>query len=316
MRLNIVDRPNQPHKIHQTPIPYLGGLAILLPFAFFALIAPLVLDLGPNFSSILKILLGPSLIISLVGLWDDLKSLPALHRLVIQVSISIVCSVVLTLGGFSSAISSNQFINQLVTIIWLVGITNALNFIDNLDGSASKVSFITSVVIFILALLNEQYLLAYCSIVMAGTTIGFYFWNKNPAKIYLGDCGSLFIGLTLAILLLQYQPKDVSQSVSLALPILILSIPVLDSSVALLSRLQRGIPLFTAGRDHLSHRLRSVGLDKKQTLDILSLISAIYGGLAVAIIIVPERLRFLITFLTLSSMVILFFYFIRIKISD
>jgi UDP-GlcNAc:undecaprenyl-phosphate GlcNAc-1-phosphate transferase len=149
------------------------------------------------------------------------------------------------------------------TIIWVVGICNAINFFDNLDGGASGTVAITSIAIAILALGGDQFLIAALATVTAGATLGFLVWNKSPAKIYMGDAGSLFLGVLIATLTIRLDFNPASEGVSFFIPMCLLAIPILDTAIAVFSRIRRHVSPFQGGQDHLSHRLIRSGLSKK-----------------------------------------------------
>ncbi|NBV66719.1 MAG: undecaprenyl/decaprenyl-phosphate alpha-N-acetylglucosaminyl 1-phosphate transferase, partial [Actinobacteria bacterium] len=160
---------------------------------------------------------------------------------------------------------SNQALNYAVTIIWIVGICNSINFFDNLDGGASGTVAVISIFLFAIAFNQGQSLVSALAVVTAGATLGFLIWNKVPAKIYMGDAGALFLGIIIAVLTIRLDPEVGPQSRALAIPLLLMAVPILDTTTVVISRLSRGISPFTGGRDHLSHRLMRKGLGRKAT---------------------------------------------------
>jgi UDP-GlcNAc:undecaprenyl-phosphate GlcNAc-1-phosphate transferase len=309
LRLNMIDKPNQQHKTHQEPVPYLGGFAIVVPVVSLSIFGSFFLD---GIYSVYKIilLLLPSLMISIVGFLDDFKNLPAKPRFIVQIATSIVVSILLIESGFSSKITKYEILNFLISTFWIVGITNALNFIDNLDGGAAGISFIASLNIFILGVVEEQYLIAMFSICIAGAAIGFLFWNFNPARIYLGDGGALFIGVMLSILLLQFEPSSNRFVASAAIPILILAVPIIDTSVVVTSRIGRGVPIFQGGRDHLSHRLQKIGFSRKSAALILWFISGTLSILGFLINYLPSNFELYCSLIGLGMMLITYLVFL------
>jgi UDP-GlcNAc:undecaprenyl-phosphate GlcNAc-1-phosphate transferase len=277
VRFEILDNPNQAHKTHSAPIPYLGGLAIVIPVLFMSVLSIVFLELDS--STILKgsLLVIPGLILAIVGLIDDKKNLSTSSRLVIQLMVSILISLVLIQGQYGVRISGYPVINIFISILWIVGITNAFNFLDNLDGGASGIATISSASIFILSLAGNQYLIASFSLTICAATIGFLFWNRNPASIYLGDSGALFIGLMLSVLLLQFEPSATDMLSSISIPVMIMAVPIIDTSVAVISRFQRGVSIFQGGRDHLSHRILGLGLNRRQTAICIWTIGAFFA---------------------------------------
>jgi UDP-GlcNAc:undecaprenyl-phosphate GlcNAc-1-phosphate transferase len=179
--------------------------------------------------------------------------------------------------------SGNVFLDLLITILWIVGITNSINFFDNVDGGASGTIAISSIFLFLLAFQGGQFFIAALAAVLGGATIGFLIWNRPPARIYMGDAGALFLGLLIATLLIRFDPNPIYLSASFAIPVLILAIPILDTSVAVISRLRRGISPFQGGQDHLSHRLMRAGLSKRQAVLSLWIMSLFFCLIAIAI---------------------------------
>jgi len=309
LRLDVIDKPNQQHKTHKEPVPYLGGFAIVIPTVLISIFGSVFLDSIDNVVKIL-LLLVPSLIISSIGFIDDFKNLPAKPRFLVQVATSMVISVLLVETGFSSQITKYEILNFLISTFWIVGITNAFNFIDNLDGGAAGISVIAFMSLFFLGVVEEQHLIAMFSICVAGASIGFLFWNFNPARIYLGDGGALFVGIILSILLLQFEPSSNGFVSSVAIPILILAVPIIDTSVVVTSRIGRGVPIFQGGRDHLSHRLQKVGFSKKLTALILWTISGAFSILGLSIDYLPSNLEIYISVIGLGMMLIAYVFFL------
>jgi UDP-GlcNAc:undecaprenyl-phosphate GlcNAc-1-phosphate transferase len=157
------------------------------------------------------------------------------------------------------------FLDEVVMTIWIVGICNSINFFDNLDGGAAGTVAVSTIGIALIALGEGQELIAALSIVTAGSTIGFLMWNKSPAKIYMGDAGALFLGVVLSVLTIRLNPGITPKWNSISLLPMLLAVPILDTCVAVFSRLYRGISPFTGGKDHLSHRLMRKGLSKQGT---------------------------------------------------
>ena len=177
----------------------------------------------------------------------------------------------------------------LITVLWIVGLTNAINFFDNIDGGASGSVAISTLVISILALQSNQYLIAAQAVVIAGATIGFLIWNRPPARIYMGDAGSLFLGLMIASLTIRLDPNPINQMASFAVPLFLVAVPIMDTSVVVIKRIIRGISPFQGGTDHLSHRLMRLGLSKKQAVLSLWLLSAFFALLAFLLSNSPYR---------------------------
>jgi len=175
------------------------------------------------------------------------------------------------------------FLDAAITVLWIVGICNSINFFDNLDGGAAGTVAITAISLTYLAITSDQYFIAALSIVVAGSTLGFLIWNRAPARIYMGDAGALFLGVLIATLTIRFKPSTDNLVISFAIPVLLLAIPILDTTVAVFSRLRRKVSPFQGGQDHLSHRLVRYGLSRRVSAIALWLLSVFYGLFAVLI---------------------------------
>ena len=277
----ILDRPNSAHKSHIEPIPYLGGVAIILGVILVTYIS-LLFSRSPlsNFWLVTS-LIAPALAMGMIGLWDDIKTLPPFPRFIGQTITGIVVSVILIFSNSFANPTGATFLDVIVTIFWVVGICNSINFFDNLDGGAAGSVAVSTITLTYLSLSNGQSLIAAMSIVVAGATLGFLIWNRSPARIYMGDAGALFLGVLLATLTIRLEPETNSLISSFATILLLLAVPILDTSVAVFSRLRRRISPFQGGKDHLSHRLIRAGLSRKISAAVLWLLSAFFCLLAI-----------------------------------
>jgi UDP-GlcNAc:undecaprenyl-phosphate GlcNAc-1-phosphate transferase len=260
---DFIDRPNSIHKSHKQPVPYLGGVAIIIGVIAVTYSASLFSDFTSSTFWLATSVLAPALALGLIGLWDDLKNLRPLPRFIAQSIAGIFTAIVLIVTETVGNPTGSILFDSAFTIIWVVGICNAINFFDNLDGGASGTVAITSIAIAILALGGDQFLIAALATVTAGATLGFLVWNKSPAKIYMGDAGSLFLGVLIATLTIRLDFNPASEGVSFFIPICLLAIPILDTAIAVFSRIRRHVSPFQGGQDHLSHRLIRSGLSKK-----------------------------------------------------
>ena len=279
----VLDRPNSAHKSHKNPVPYLGGVAIIIgvvTVSYIALISNKFI--WSNFWLATSVL-GPEVVMGLVGLWDDLKSLNPLPRFIGQSVAGLVVAFILILNENIGNPTGITVLDVAITVLWIVGICNSINFFDNLDGGAAGTVAITAISLTYLAITGDQYFIAALSIVVAGSTLGFLIWNRAPARIYMGDAGALFLGILIATLTIRFKPSTDSSLSSFAIPVLLLAIPILDTTVAVFSRLRRKISPFQGGKDHLSHRLVRYGLSRKASAITLWLLSALYGLFAVLI---------------------------------
>jgi UDP-GlcNAc:undecaprenyl-phosphate GlcNAc-1-phosphate transferase len=205
----------------------------------------------------------------------------------------------------------NSFFNFFVCLIWIVAICNSINFFDNLDGGAAGTVAISAIFLTYLSLSNGQSFIAALAVVVTGGTLGFLIWNRTPARIYMGDAGALFLGVLLATLTIRLNPDTQTLFASFAIPILLLAIPILDTCVAVFSRLRRGISPFQGGKDHLSHRLIRLGFSRKLAAISLWLLSAFFGLLAVIISSVREQHEVNFVMLSILFWLLLFIGFFR-----
>jgi UDP-GlcNAc:undecaprenyl-phosphate GlcNAc-1-phosphate transferase len=302
IRLGAMDAPNLARKTQAEPVPYLGGVAIALGITIITFAAVFVggNKSGENSGQLkdlaLTVLL-PALVLGAMGLFDDLRSLSPWPRLIAQSVVGTVVAFTIvnngTVGtpfGGGNLADSGSWINTAVTIFWIVGICNSINFFDNLDGAASGAVAIAALGVFLIAFDRGQELVSALSIVTAGATIGFLMWNKSPAKIYMGDAGALFLGIIISVATIRLNPGIVPTWKSLAIPVILLAVPLLDTCVAVFSRLARGLSPLTGGKDHLSHRLVRGGLTRPMAAISLWSASAVCAAFAMATYMYPDSL--------------------------
>jgi UDP-GlcNAc:undecaprenyl-phosphate GlcNAc-1-phosphate transferase len=313
VKIGAVDVPNLPRKIQKEPVPYLGGVAIALGVVSASFLGILVEDYSIINFKIAGTVIIPALLIAGVGLWDDLKELQPWPRLIAQTSVGTAMALILIATNTMGFALGNQFLNVAVSIFWIVGITNSINFFDNLDGGAAGTVAIASFFLFLIANSEGQKLVSALAIVVSGATAGFLLWNKSPAKIYMGDAGALFLGIMMGVLTIRLDPGITPKYLSLAIPIALLAIPILDTTVAVTSRLYRGISPFTGGRDHLSHRLMRIGMHRKYAAITLWAASGVYGLLAYAIY---QSQNSAFAFAAGAGWVALLVFFLRIPSED
>jgi UDP-GlcNAc:undecaprenyl-phosphate GlcNAc-1-phosphate transferase len=299
IRLGAMDAPNMARKTQAEPVPYLGGVAIALGISIITLGAVFVGSenfAGENNDQLkdlaLTVLL-PALVLAVMGLFDDLRSLSPWPRLIAQTVIGTVVAFVIVENGtigtpfgggdLAADAGNGSWLNTLVTIVWIVGICNSINFFDNLDGAASGAVAIAALGVFFIAFDRGQELVSALSIVTAGATIGFLMWNKSPAKIYMGDAGALFLGIIISVATIRLNPGITPTWQSLAIPVMLLAVPLLDTCVAVFSRLARGLSPLTGGKDHLSHRLVRAGLTRRVAAVSLWSASGVCAVMAVGV---------------------------------
>jgi UDP-GlcNAc:undecaprenyl-phosphate GlcNAc-1-phosphate transferase len=309
----VLDRPNSAHKSHKNPVPYLGGVAIIIGVVIVSYIALISNKFTWSNFWLATSVLGPAVVMGLVGLWDDLKSLNPLPRFIGQSIAGIVVAIILILNDNIGNPTGINVLDAAITILWIVGICNSINFFDNLDGGAAGTVAITAISLTYLAISGDQYFIAALSIVVAGSTLGFLIWNRAPARIYMGDAGALFLGLLIATLTVRFKPSTDNSVSSFAIPVLLLAIPILDTTVAVLSRLRRKVSPFQGGKDHLSHRLVRAGLSRKLSAITLWSLTGLFSFFAVLISLPNNRYELIITTVAVSFWLLLFQYFFRTK---
>ena len=280
---DVIDRPNSSHKSHKKPVPYLGGVAIIIGVITVSYATSLISNFTTNTFWLATSVLGPALLLGLIGLWDDLKNLQPLPRFIAQSIAGVFTAGILIFTDNVGNPTGSAIFDSIITVIWVVGICNSINFFDNLDGGAAGTVAISSITLAFLALNGDQYLIAALSTVTAGATLGFLVWNKSPAKIYMGDAGALFLGVLIATLTIRLHPNSDTQLGSYLTPVFLLAVPILDTTIAVLSRLRRGLSPFQGGQDHLSHRLIRAGLSRKQSAMMLWGLSGVYGVVSIFI---------------------------------
>jgi UDP-GlcNAc:undecaprenyl-phosphate GlcNAc-1-phosphate transferase len=279
----ILDLPISAHKSHTSPVPYLGGVGIIFGVLIVTYVS--ILFTSRPFSNfwLATSLVGPALAMGLIGLWDDIKSLHPLPRFIGQTISGIFVAVVLILTNNFGSPTGSILIDISITVVWIVGICNSINFFDNLDGGAAGTTAVSAIALTYLTFSNGQVLIGSLALVVAGACLGFLIWNKSPARIYMGDAGALFLGVLIATLTIRLKPDTESIVAAFATPVLLLAVPILDTSVAVISRLRRGVSPFHGGKDHLSHRLIRAGISRKITALLLWSLSAFFALLAIII---------------------------------
>lgn len=282
-KIGAIDIPKDNRRMHKKPTPRIGGLAIIFGFTVATLCFA-------QPSRQLYGTLAGAAIIAVMGVIDDCKNLPAKLKFVIQI---IAALVVVFAGDIKIDVFTNpnflsdnpywvlpEWLSVTLTVIWIVFITNAVNFIDGLDGLAAGVSAIMSISLVFISIRVGEYSIAILGIALMGSCFGFLPFNFNPAKIFMGDTGSTFLGFMLATLSIQGVFKSYAV-ISFAVPLLILGLPLFDALFAMIRRILRGQSPMTADRGHLHHRLVDMGFSQKQTVFILYAISGVLGITAV-----------------------------------
>ncbi len=280
-KIGAMDQPNN-RKVHKQLMPRLGGLAIYIGFVIAYLVV------FPSFTTLyateaMGILIG-STIILLVGILDDKYQLRPRTKFLGQ----IIAAVVVVMFGlrmpfinlpFDGQLVFSEWLSILVTIVWIVAVTNAINLIDGLDGLAAGVSAIATATMMVIAILMGNYVVAVYSVVLLGSTIGFLFFNFHPAKIFMGDTGALFLGFNLAALsVLGFKFVTL---IAFITPLLILGVPLSDTFFAIVRRIVNKKPISEADKNHLHHCLLNMGFSHRQTVLVIYGISLIFGAASI-----------------------------------
>jgi UDP-GlcNAc:undecaprenyl-phosphate GlcNAc-1-phosphate transferase len=324
-KFGIVDTPCDDRRMHSHPVPLLGGISIII--AFFSTVVVMSLFVH-HFNAnnlplhyILQILPG-ALIIAVMGFLDDKYTLPALPRLMIQclaAGITVAMGVQITNISGSVKLLNHQilplgYLSIPITILWIVGMTNAVNWIDGLDGLAAGICSIASFSILLIAIFqpgDPHLSVAILAAALSGGCLGLLPFNKNPAKVFMGDTGAMFLGFTLSVISIQGLIK-IYATVSFAVPLLILGLPLLDTASAILRRICRGVSPTTADRSHIHHKLVDLGLSQKQAVLLLYCTSAVLSIVAVLFSIYSSAVGWRFLAAGLIIVFILFFMILMI----
>ncbi len=287
----LYDMPSEARKVHTRPIPRLGGIAVVT--AFFAPLAGLAIytnrisDLLYADARLMGAFTAGALGIVALGVYDDLRGASARLKLAVQITVAVA----MWFAGFRIELLGNPFgaVFQLgwlslpLTTLWLVGVTNAVNLIDGLDGLASGIALFVSVVLFGASFIDNAVLLCLLSAALGGSLVGFLFFNFNPAKIFLGDSGSMFLGFVLAAISVWTQ-RNGATAVALLIPMIALGVPLFDTTSSFLRRIARGQNPFRADREHVHHRLLALGLSHRNAVLTLYAVSGVLALGALALL--------------------------------
>jgi len=295
-----VNIPNDSRRVHKKPMALMGGLAIIAGFVLAASYS----FATRNFKSFLEYLKRPStlgiiagvLIIITLGIIDDIKALKARVKFPVQLIASII---VVSTGTRITAISKpfqstvavhpsmmymlGDILAFVISVFWIVGMTNAINLIDGLDGLAAGVSGIAAMTLYIVSVIRRQDDIAVIAISLVGAIAGFLPYNFNPAKIFMGDTGATFLGFILAIISIEGTMKSVTV-LAVAIPVLVLGLPIFDTMFAIIRRLLNGKPIGEADRGHLHHRLLDMGLSHRMAVICLYIVSGALGLVSIALV--------------------------------
>jgi UDP-GlcNAc:undecaprenyl-phosphate GlcNAc-1-phosphate transferase len=283
IRFGIVDRPDGKLKQHREPVPYLGGLGIYLAFLLaLAAVEGVVTTLSFK-TEVLGLLLAGSIVV-ILGLVDDLGQLGPWTKLAGQL---VAIWVLIKSGIYIQLIFIPAWVGVVLTVIWMLAVTNAFNLIDIMDGLSAGTALVAAVVLLVVAELDGGYLSATVLAALAGACLGFLKHNFEPARIYMGDTGSMFLGLMLGALAMDNAYTHHSRFGALA-PVLILGVPLFDMLFVMYIRWRRGIPIMVGSPDHVALRLRKWRLSTRQTVLFSYAVTALLGAAAVGLTLLPQ----------------------------
>lgn len=287
-RYRLVDEPQDDRRVHSKAVPRLGGIAIFLSMLIALSFLPMVNNLltqtlRPDLRAIVVFVVCGFLVL-LLGVYDDLRPTSAIVKFAGLAGVTLLFYV---LGGrieglsipFVGGVTLHPILGFVLTMIWVVGIANAFNLIDGVDGLASGSALFSSLVLLSVSLVQGKAMVAVIALVLTGALAGFLRYNFNPASIFLGDSGSLFVGFALAALSIQGSQKA-STAVAVAIPVLAFGLPVVDTSVAIARRFLSGKPIFEGDREHIHHMLLERGWSQRRVALVLYGVSALFGLLA------------------------------------
>ena len=271
-RTGFIDHP-EARRIHKRPVPRLGGAAIYLA----VIVAALILGEQLNFYEFGAILVGATGM-SFMGLVDDRWGL----RPLIKMSAQILVALLLYANGIYVGTLHLPVLNLITTVLWVGFITNAINFLDNMDGLASGVSAIAAAFFALMCAFSGQYLVGALSVAVLAACLGFLFYNLNPANIFMGDSGSQFLGFILAAIGIKLRFPENVTFVTWMVPVLVMGVPIFDTTLVIISRLRRRLnPATTPGQDHISHRLVATGMTHREAVLTIYVVSFVLGLLAI-----------------------------------
>ncbi|MBI3892472.1 MAG: undecaprenyl/decaprenyl-phosphate alpha-N-acetylglucosaminyl 1-phosphate transferase [Candidatus Wallbacteria bacterium] len=286
LQLGIVDRPGG-RKIHAIVTPYLGGVAI---YAGFVVAVALVVGFDPQMLRQSASILGGATVLLFFGLWDDHSGMDPRVKLLGQLAAALLA----VLADIRLRLTGLPPIDLAISIVWIVGLSNAVNLLDNMDGLSSGLVAIASGYLFLIAATEGQFLVATMAVSLAGACLGFLKYNFSPATIFMGDAGSLFLGYTLAVLAMKLRLPH-ADHVNFVILLLVLALPILDTTLVTVHRTANGRPIYVGGQDHCSHRLVALGMSRRRAVLTLYTLATGYGALATAVHVSKPEIGWLLT---------------------
>jgi UDP-GlcNAc:undecaprenyl-phosphate/decaprenyl-phosphate GlcNAc-1-phosphate transferase len=282
LRVGLVDKPS-PRKVHLKPIPLLGGVAIYCGFV----LAVLVTMHAPTSGQIISILAGATLL-ALIGFLDDGGLLH--HQVKLFVAMPVAAALLLASGIRAHLVSAfvpglaGVILDGCLTVVWVVGITASFSILDHMDGLCSGIAAVGALFFTLAANQGGQVMVRTLGAATLGAALGFLGWNFNPAKIFMGDGGAMFLGYLMAVLSLKLRPEGSDSQIGWLVPLLILGVPIFDTTLVSISRSRRGlIPFTSPGKDHTAHRLANLGLGQRGAVLALYALACLFGVLALLV---------------------------------
>lgn len=306
LKLDVVDRPSEARKVHRRVVPYLGGLPFYISFLAVLVFVEAVFPQYAQDAFFPMALVGTAIV--LMGIYDDIRDMSSARKLLLEL---VLFGVLFFYGGFRATEIASPFggtiqmgwLALIISPLWIAGVVNAVNFSDGLDGLAAGLVFVCAAAIFAIGYKHEQVTSCLMMAFLMGCTLAFLRYNFNPASIFMGDAGALFLGYVLGAATLIERQKGVAV-VALAVPMMVLAVPILDTFLSFYRRLMRARhgEFFQPDRNHLHHRLLDLGLTQRQVVLSLYYLSGLMGLMAFILAGVPQPYSFLLMVLALLAM--------------
>lgn len=277
-RVGAVDRPDSDRKTQERAIPKLGGVAVALTLLVVVAAALIILDRESDIPLALGVL-GPALGVAILGYIDDIREINPWVRLGSQAALALIA----WFAGTQVNVFGIAALDAAIMVIWIVAIINGFNLLDNSDGLAGSTVLVSSLGAGLIAVINGQNIISLMAFAISGIAIGFLWHNWYPARVYLGDSGAYFLGFLMAVLVIRLRPEESPQAVGILIALLLMILPLLDTTYVVISRMSRGIHPFTAGRDHLSHKLQTRGASIPGSIAVLIGVSMVGSSAAVTL---------------------------------
>lgn len=273
IRFNYLDHP-QNNKVHAHPTPLLGGVSIFIAFLIAVMTKESVLAMAP-----VKAIMSGALVLLVIGLIDDKMGMMPNFKLLGQ----FLAAMIMVKAGLRIEFIGNYYLSVIITYIWVIGITNAFNLLDNMNGLSAGIAAISAAFFGIISYINGQYSVSVISFALAGSSLGFLKYNFPKATIFMGDTGSLVLGYVLSAIAIIGSWKTYIFTTSIAIPILVLGYPIFDTALVSVMRILERRSVFQGGKDHSSHRMAVMGFKRFKTVLIIYAISVFLGAVALAL---------------------------------